>query len=69
MIAYLSIVLMRLWGVFWGGGAHLWHMEFPRLGFKSELWLPAYVTATATQDPGCICDLHYSYGHAGLLIP
>ena len=29
---------------------HLWHMEVPRLGFKSKLQLPACTTATATQD-------------------
>ena len=32
-------------------GAHLWHMEVPRLGVESELELPAYTTVTATQDP------------------
>ena len=26
------------------------HMEFPRLGVRSELQLPAYTTATATQN-------------------
>ena len=31
-------------------GLHPWHMEVPRLGVKSELQLPAYTTATATQD-------------------
>ena len=30
---------------------HLWHREVPRLGVESELQLPAYTTATATQDP------------------
>ena len=25
-----------------------------------ELQLPAYTTATATPDPGCVCDLHHS---------
>ena len=25
-------------------------MEVPKLGDKSELWLPAYATATAMQD-------------------
>ena len=30
---------------------HLWHMEVPGLGIKSELQLQAYTTATATQDP------------------
>ena len=35
-------------------------MEVPRLGVKSELQLPAYTTAMATQDPSCICNLHNS---------
>ena len=35
-------------------------MEVPRLGVKSELQLPVYTTATATQDPSGICDLHNS---------
>ena len=30
---------------------HVWHMEVPRLGVKSELQLPAYTTATAMLDP------------------
>ena len=29
----------------------VWHMEVPRLGVKSELQLPAYVTAIAMPDP------------------
>ena len=32
-------------------GPHLWHMEFPRLGVKLELQLPAYTTATASLSP------------------
>ena len=32
-------------------GPHLWHMEVPRPGVEFELQLPAYTTATATQDP------------------
>ena len=40
-------------------GLHLWQMEVPRLGVKSELQLPAYITATATWDPSLICDLHH----------
>ena len=36
---------------------HLWHMEVPRLGGKSELQLPACTTAPAIPDPSCICDL------------
>ena len=35
------------------------HMEVPRLGVESELWLQAYTTATATWDPSHICDLHH----------
>ena len=38
----------------------MWHMEIPRLGLESELQLPAYTTATATQDPSHVCDLHHS---------
>ena len=30
------------------------HMEVRRLGVKSELLLPVYTTATATQDPSRI---------------
>ena len=30
------------------------------LGAKSELQLSAYTTATATQDPSRVCDLHHS---------
>ena len=32
----------------------------PRLGVELELQLLAYTTATATQDPSRICDLHHS---------
>ena len=35
-------------------------LEVPRLGVESELELPAYSTATATQDPSHIFDLHHS---------
>ena len=35
-------------------------MKVPRLGTESELQLPAYTAATATQDPNCICDLYHS---------
>ena len=41
-------------------GPHPWHMEVPSLGVKSELYLPAYATATATRDPSRIGDLHHS---------
>ena len=32
----------------------------PRLGVESELQLQVYTTATAMQDPNCICNLHHS---------
>ena len=35
------------------------HMEVPRLGVESELYLLAYTTATATQDPSHVCNLHH----------
>ena len=43
-------------------GPHLCHMEIPRQGVKSELQPPAYTTATATatQDPSRVGDLHHS---------
>ena len=43
------------------------NMEIPRRGAKSELQLPAYATATVTQDPSCVCDLyHSSWQHRAL---
>ena len=41
-------------------GLHSQHMEVPSLGVELEPQLPAYVTATATRDPNCVCDLHHS---------
>ena len=41
-------------------GPHPWHTEVPRLGAELELQLPAYATATATQDPSLVCDLYHS---------
>ena len=38
-------------------------MEVSRLGLKSELWLLAYTTATATQDLSCVYTTH---GNTGL---
>ena len=35
-------------------------MEIHKLGIELELQLPAYTTATATQDPSHVCDLHHS---------
>ena len=50
-------------------GPHLQHMEVPRLGVKSELQLQAYATATATQDPRGVCDLHHSLQQCQILNP
>ena len=41
-------------------------MEVPRLG---ELQLMAYTTATATQDPSCVCDLYHSSWQCQILNP
>ena len=34
------------------------HMEVPKLGVESELQLPTYATATATQDLNCVSELY-----------
>ena len=39
------------------------------LGVEWELHLPAYTTATATQDPSCVCDLHQSSWQPRILNP
>ena len=36
------------------------HMEVPMRGVRPELQLPAYTTATATQDLSRVCDLRHS---------
>ena len=45
------------------------HMKVPRLRIKSELQLLAYSTATATQDPSHIWDLHHSSWQRQILNP
>ena len=35
------------------------HMEVQARG-QIRATMPAYTTATATQDPSCVCDLHHS---------
>ena len=40
-----------------------------RLAVELELQLLAYVTATATPDPSCICDLHCSLGQCPVINP
>ena len=41
--------------------SHLQHMEVPRLGVRSELQLPAYVTTIATCDLSCVAT--YTTAH------
>ena len=41
-------------------GPHLRHTQVLKLGVELELQLPAYITATAMQDPSLIFDLHQS---------
>ena len=50
-------------------GPHPRPMEVPRLGVESELELLAYTTATATQDPSHVCNLHHSSRHRRILNP
>ena len=44
-------------------------MEVPRLGVESKLQLPAYVTATATQDLSHVCNLQQSSWQHRILNP
>ena len=48
---------------------HARQMEVPRLGVELELQLPAYITATATQNPSCVCNLHQSSWQHQILDP
>ena len=44
-------------------------MEVSRPRGKLELQLLAYITATATWDPSCLCDLHHSSWQCWILNP
>ena len=50
-------------------GLHVQHMEVPSLGVESELQLRTYTTATATQDPSHVCNLHHSSWQHWILNP
>ena len=50
-------------------GPYLQRMEIQRVGVQSELQGPAYATATATQDPSHVCDLHHSSRQHGIVNP
>ena len=44
-------------------------MEVPRLGVESELYVPTYITATATRDLIRVCNLHHSSRQRQILNP
>ena len=50
-------------------GPHLWHMEVPRPGVKSELLVLAYTTATAMPDLSWVCSLHHSSQQSWIFNP
>ena len=56
----LEIFLFSFFLFFVFLGLHPGHIEVPRLWPESDLQLPAYVTATATQDLSHVCDVHHS---------
>ena len=51
---------------FYFSGQHLWHMEVPRLGSNQSY---TTATATATQNPSHICNLHCSSRQCQILNP
>ena len=48
---------------------HLWQVEVPRLGVRSELQLLPYATATAALDPSCMGSLCCSLRQCQVLNP
>jgi len=60
---------LRFFLFFCFSGLHPRHMEVPRRGVQSELYLVAYTTATATRDPSRICNLHHSSQQHRILNP
>ena len=67
LLLYLFIYLFICLLVFLG--PHSQHMEVPRLGVESELHLPVHITATATWNPSCVCNLHHSPRQCRILNP
>ena len=45
------------------------HMEVPGLGVESELQLPVYTTAPATQNLNQVCNLHHCSKQCQILNP
>ena len=52
---------------FQGHTCGIW--KFPDQGVELELQLPAYTTATATQDPRCVCNLYQRSKQCWILNP
>ena len=74
LLIFVIVLLWRLYKVLFvfAGfflGPHLQHMEFPRLGVKLELQLPACATATAMRDLSSVCDLYHSSWDCRILNP
>ena len=69
LILQFALQSLFLFVLFCFIGPHLWHMEVPRPGVKTELQLPAYPTATATSDLSQVCDLHHSSWQRQILNP
>ena len=65
----LGFIFFFVWGVVLFLGVYPRHMEVSRLGVELELELPAYSTATAMQDPSCVCNLHHSSWQRQILNP
>ena len=61
----MSWVFVSFFFLFWG------HTRgtVSRLGVESELQQLVYTTATATQDPSCLCILHHSSQQHQILNP
>ena len=54
------VFLKTLRDICFFGGPRPEHVEVPRVGVQLEPQLPAYTTATATQDPSHVFHLHRS---------
>ena len=65
----LALVFFSFLSFFYFLGLYVCHMEVPRLGVKWELQLPNYTTATATQDPGRVCNLYHNSWQLRILNP
>ena len=66
---FCFVLFLILVIIFFFLGPHPRQMEVPRLGVESDLQPPAYTTATATEDPSCICNLHHGSRQRWILNP